>query len=78
MHPWLFFSLCFWFGQVKELDCEGLFSNIESVLETSQKLLKGLENAIENKEGKDQELGNVHEYKTAINYCYITVHKPQS
>lgn len=45
--------------QVKDLDLEGLFGNIESVLETSQKLLKNLENAVKDKEGKDQELGNV-------------------
>lgn len=44
--------------QVKDLDFEGLFGNIESVLETSQKLLKNLENAVQDKEGKDQELGN--------------------
>lgn len=43
--------------QVKDLDCEGLFGNIESVLETAKKLLKSLEKAMENKEGKDQELG---------------------
>jgi len=52
------FNFLFWFIQVKDLDCEGLFGNIEGVLETSQKLLKGLESAIDNKEGKDQELGN--------------------
>ena len=45
--------------QVKDLDLEGLFGNIENVLETSQKLLKNLENAVKDKEGKDQELGNV-------------------
>lgn len=44
-------------AQVKDLDCEGLFGNIESVLETSKKLLKNLENAVQEKEGKDQELG---------------------
>ncbi|XP_078366924.1 dynamin-binding protein-like isoform X2 [Oculina patagonica] len=44
-------------AQVKDLDCEGLFGNIESVLETSQKLLKSLEDAVQDKEGKDQELG---------------------
>ena len=44
--------------QVKDLDFEGLFGNIESVLETSQKLLKNLQNAVKDKEGKDQELGN--------------------
>lgn len=42
---------------MKDLDCEGLFGNIESVLETSKKLLKGLEDAIEHTEGKEQELG---------------------
>ena len=46
-------------SQVKDLDLEGLFGNIESVLETSHKLLKNLENAVKDKEGKDQELGNV-------------------
>ena len=46
------------FPQVKDLDLEGLFSNIESVLETSQKLLKNLQNAVKDKEGKDQEFGN--------------------
>jgi len=44
--------------QVKDVDFEGLFGNIESVLETSQKLLKNLENAVQDKEGNDQELGN--------------------
>lgn len=43
--------------QVKDLDFEALFGNIESVLETSRKLLKGLQNAVQTKEGKDQELG---------------------
>ena len=45
---------------MKDLDCEGLFGNIESVLETSQKLLKSLENAVQDKEGKDQELGKAY------------------
>lgn len=44
-------------AQVKDLDCDGLFGNIESVLETSKKLLKSIEEAIENNEEKDQELG---------------------
>ena len=43
---------------MKDLDCEGLFGNIESILKISQKLLNHLENAIEDQEGKDQELGN--------------------
>ena len=47
------------FPQVKDLDCEGLFGNIESVLKTSQKLLASLENAVDNTKGNDQELGNV-------------------
>lgn len=47
--------------QVKDLDCEGIFGNIEGVLEISQKLLKNLDNAVQDKEGKDQELGNVHD-----------------
>lgn len=47
------------FPQVKDLDCEGLFGNIESVLKTSQKLLTSLENAIDDTKGNDQELGNV-------------------
>lgn len=49
------------FCQVKDLDCEGIFGNIEGVLEISQKLLKNLENAVQDKEGKDQELGNAHD-----------------
>lgn len=44
---------------MKDLDCEGLFGNIESVLETSKKLLKNLENAVQEKEGNDQELGKL-------------------
>lgn len=52
----MYFGICSL--QVKDLDCEGLFGNIESVLETSQKLLKSLEDAVQDKEGKDQELGN--------------------
>lgn len=47
------------FPQVKDLDCEGLFGNIESVLKTSQKLLTSLENAVDDTKGNDQELGNV-------------------
>lgn len=47
------------FPQVKDLDCEGLFGNIESVLKTSQKLLTSLENAVDATKGNDQELGNV-------------------
>lgn len=43
---------------MKDLDCEGLFGNIESVLKTSQKLLTSLENAIDDTKGNDQELGN--------------------
>ena len=50
-------NVCFYFVQVKDLDCEALFGNIESVLDTSRKLLKGLQNAVLTKEGKDQELG---------------------
>lgn len=49
----------FFFPQVKDLDCEGLFGNIESVLKTSQKLLTSLENAVDDTKGNDQELGNV-------------------
>lgn len=45
------------YSQVKDLDCEGLFGNIESVLKTSQKLLTSLENAVDNTKGNDQELG---------------------
>lgn len=45
------------YSQVKDLDCEGLFGNIESVLKTSQKLLASLENAVDNTKGNDQELG---------------------
>ena len=44
---------------MKDLDCEGLFGNIESVLKTSQKLLTSLENAVDDTKGNDQELGNV-------------------
>lgn len=58
----------FCFLQLKDLDCEGLFGNIESILETSKKLLNSLENAIRDKEGKDQELGNVWQC------AYIHVH----
>ena len=43
---------------MKDLDCEGLFGNIESILKISQKLLNRLETAVEDQEGKDQELGN--------------------
>ncbi|KAJ7388357.1 hypothetical protein OS493_038232 [Desmophyllum pertusum] len=32
--------------QLKDLDCEGLFGKIESILETSKKLLNSLENAV--------------------------------
>lgn len=58
----------FCFPQLKDLDCEGLFGNIESILETSKKLLNSLENAVRDKEGKDQELGNVRQCA----YMYIT------
>lgn len=44
---------------MKDLDCEGLFGNIESVLKTSQKLLTSLENAVDDTKGNDQELGNL-------------------
>ena len=50
-------NVCFCIVQVKDLDCEALFGNIESVLNTSRKLLKGLQNAVLTKERKDQELG---------------------
>lgn len=61
-------NLCFCFVQVKDLDCEALFGNIESVLETSRKLLKGLQNAVQTKEGKDQELGK---YDSEMNALYM-------
>ncbi|KAJ7357603.1 hypothetical protein OS493_024416 [Desmophyllum pertusum] len=50
-------ELCVKTLPLKDLDCEGLFGNIESILETSKKLLNSLENAVRDKEGKDQELG---------------------
>ena len=63
-HSWICSS------QVKDLDLEGLFANIESVLETSQKLLKNLEDAVKDKEGKDQELGNVWAWVMIIDLAY--------
>ena len=43
--------------QALKLDCACLFGNIEAVLEASVKLLHTLEQAVDGKEVKDQELG---------------------